>query len=282
MSDKDFLAGIVSGMVTRARNMPNLETAEPVSMPPPQPRPLPPVASKGRPPSELHQQLAELNLLPPEPFPVLRTDKSKAVGVRRGARTAGQQGMSPKLKRHELVPPADPVPPRVRLGPGEVDVRARQIQRKNKMDTVKINLGRKANWKDPLGITVPIPGTPLPPTTMFKVNIRPNPAMPNVRTTSDFLQTPRVSLDRLSMTKAQVERHVTPRAQEHQQDNESLNEADFNWDDFGSAVKTPGLAKRQLAQRESGKQPLDIAVTMRQREDRERERRTQITAGLSR
>ncbi len=282
MSDKNFLAGIVSGMVTRARNMPNLETAEPVSMPPAQPRPLPPAASKGRPPSELHRQLEELNLVPAEPFPVLRTDKSKAVGVRRGARTAGQQGMSPKLKRHELVPQANPVPPRVRLGPGEVNIRGRQLARNRGLDTVKVNLGRAANWKDPPSIVVPLPGTPLPASALFKVNIRPNPALPNVRTTADFLQTPRVSMDRLSMTKAQVERHVTPRAQEQQQDNDSLNEADFNWDDFGSAVKTPGLAKRQLAQRESGKQPLDIAITMRQREDRERERRTQITAGLSR
>ncbi len=282
MSDKNFLAGIVSGMVTRGRNMPNLETAEPVAMPPAQPRPLPRVPSKARPPSELQQQLAELNLLPAKPFPLLRTDKSKAVGVRRGARTAGQHGMSPNIKPHELVPQADPVPPRVKLGPGEVNVRGRQLLRNRGLDNVKVNLGRAANWKDPPAIRVPLPGTPLPASAMFKVNIRPNPAVPNVRTTADFLQTPRVSMDRLTMTRAQVVRHVTPRAQEQQQENDSLNEADFDWDDFGSAVKTPGLVKRQLAQRASGVQPLDIADTMRERESRERERRSRINAGLNR
>jgi hypothetical protein len=170
----------------------------------PQPRPLPPVPSKARPPSELHRQLAELNLVPPEPFPLLRTDKSKAVGVRRGARTAGQHGMSPKIKRHELVPQASPVPPRVKLGLGEVNVRGRQLLRNRGLDNVKVNLGRAANWKDPPAISVPLPGTPLPASALFKVNIRPNPALPNVRTTADFIQTPRVSMDRLTMTRAQV------------------------------------------------------------------------------
>jgi hypothetical protein len=250
-------------------------------MPPAQPRPLPPVPSKARPPSELQRQLAELNLVPPEPFPVLRTDKSKAVGVRRGARTAGQQGMSPPLKLHPDVPEAVPVPPRVKLGRGKVNVRGRQLLRNRGLDNVKVNLGRAANWKDPPAIRVSLPGTPLPTSAMFKVNIRPNPAVPNVRTTADFLQTPRVSMDRL--TKEQVERHITPRAQEQQQqEHDSLNEADFDWDEFGSTVKTPGLVRRQLAQRASGVQPLNIADTMRERESRERERRSQINAGLNR
>jgi hypothetical protein len=90
---------------------------------------LPPVASKGRPPSELHRQLEELNLVPAKPFAVIRTEKSKAVGVRRGARFTGQDGQSPALPLHPDVPVAEPVPPRVRLGPGEVDVRGRQMQR---------------------------------------------------------------------------------------------------------------------------------------------------------
>jgi hypothetical protein len=67
-----------------------------------------------------------------------------------------------------------------------------------------------------------------------------------------------------------------------QPQNDSLDEANFNWDEFGSAVKTPGLVSRQLAQRASGVQPLDIGVTMREREARERERRSHINAGMSR
>jgi hypothetical protein len=264
MSDQNFLSGIVAGMVTRGRAIQNLEQAEPVAMPPPPPRPLPPVASKARQPSELHRQLEELNLLPPEPFPLLRTEKSKAVGVRRGARFAGQQGMSPQLKQHELVPLAEPVPPRVRLGPGEVDVRGRQKQRNNKMDTVKINLGRKANWRDPPGITVPIPGTPLAPSAMFKVNVRSNPAAPNIRSTADLLQTPRVSLDRLNISREMVQKNVG------QPQNDSLDEANFNWDSFtkDTGVHSPGLRKRQKEQKGSGIQLRNIADEFRERERR--------------
>jgi hypothetical protein len=104
---------------------------------------------------------------------------------------------------------------------------------------------------------------------MFKINVRTNPAAPNIQSTADLHQTPRVSLERLNISREMVQRNVGQHANDQPQ-NDSLDEANFNWDEFGSAVKTPGLVSCQLAQRASGVQPLDIGVTMRERGSRKR------------